>query len=363
MAKTRENSASLRAVLSRWGALADDNGLALEAHAEALVATPLSGGLINDTFALGEHHILQRLHPIFGAGVNRDIGALTPILRAAGVPVPRLCETREGALCAEIDGPSEIAGVWRIMTRLDGDTHHTMRSDGQTASAGRMVGRFHEALQHTSHEFAFSRPGAHDTDKHMRSVDEALGDDPLHRLAEEVTPLRDELRARWQAWDGPTELPQRISHGDLKASNLLFNERLDACAVLDLDTMAHLGVDIELGDALRSWCNKAAENRENAEFSASTFEAAVSGYLAVMGPSLTQDERAAIVPGLLRICLELSARFAADAIRESYFGWSPDVAPTRGDHNLLRARGQLDLARQVSDSRAELERLVAERRA
>ena len=50
----------------------------------------------------------------------------------------------------------------------------------------------------------------------------------------------------------------------------------------------------------------------------------------------------------------LALRFAADALNESYFGWSQDVAPTRGEHNLLRAINQLSLARRVAVHRGDL---------
>ena len=58
---------------------------------------------------------------------------------------------------------------------------------------------------------------------------------------------------------------------------------------------------------------------------------------------VTDAEWAALVPGAERIALELSCRFALDALDESYFGWNPRFGG-RGEHNLLRARGQAALA-------------------
>ena len=54
-------------------------------------------------------------------------------------------------------------------------------------------------------------------------------------------------------------------------------------------------------------------------------------------------EARALVGGLGTICLELSARFLADALNESYFGFDATRFATRGDHNLVRGRGQLAL--------------------
>jgi len=69
----------------------------------------------------------------------------------------------------------------------------------------------------------------------------------------------------------------------------------------------------------------------------------------------TIEEWEAFPVGLHRICVELSARFAADALKESYFGWDPAAFPARGEHNLVRAQGQLSLAQDVAKKRTVLE--------
>ena len=109
---------------------------------------------------------------------------------------------------------------------------------------------------------------------------------------------------------------------------------------------------VELGDALRSWCNPASENVTRAEFDLDIFAAAMDGYRSAA--ALTPDEWSAIGPGIERICIELAARFARDALEESYFGWDPAYGG-RGEHNLLRARGQASLASSVREKRAAIE--------
>lgn len=347
-----------RTVLCRFAPLAAPG---LEGDApEMLPVSPMSGGLINDTYALGSHYVLQRLHRIFRAEVNLDIAALTPHLRQAGVNVPTLMLARDGQPWTTIDdtqGPA-LAGVWRIMTRLDGATHARVASPQMAHSAGQTIAQFHGALANVAHAFAFTRPGAHDTALHMLRLQEAVAACSTHRLHAEVGPLAEELLVRWQAWGKAPLLPTRIVHGDLKISNLLFDGDT-ACAVLDLDTMAHGSLDIELGDALRSWCNSGTEDDPEPRLDVEVFGAALHGYLQGAGAWLTQAEVASLAPGLERICLELSARFAADALRESYFGWDPAKAPTRGEHNLMRARNQLGLGRAVARVLPRLQEDVA----
>ena len=57
----------------------------LRDEVEADQIRPMSGGLINDTYAVERRWVLQRLHPIFAAEVNLDIAALTPHLLEASV--------------------------------------------------------------------------------------------------------------------------------------------------------------------------------------------------------------------------------------------------------------------------------------
>jgi len=327
---------------------------------EQLPVESMTGGLINDTYALGTGFVLQRLHRIFRAEVNLDIAALTPHLRAAGVAVPTLLPALDGRPWVELTAEESphLAGVWRILTRLPGATHERTANPAQARSAGRLVARFHGALTQVDHVFHFKRPGAHDTPLHMLRLQEALIQLPDHRLHDAVAAIAQELLTRWQAWGQPSRLPHRIVHGDLKVSNLLFMGE-QASAVLDLDTLAHGTLDFELGDALRSWCNSGSEDDDAPQLDTGLFVAAVKGYLEGAGPWLSEVEVASLAPGLERICLELSARFAADALYENYFGWNPQRAATRGEHNLMRARNQLGLGRDVARQRPRLEAEVA----
>jgi hypothetical protein len=99
-------------------------------------------------------------------------------------------------------------------------------------------------------------------------------------------------------------------------------------------------------------------------FDLDLFEAAMRGYVrGSRGLPLTRAEWSGIVPGVERITLELAARFAHDALSESYFAWNPAYGG-RGEHNLARARSMADLAMAVhevaDDAEARLARIRAE---
>ena len=83
----------------------------------------------------------------------------------------------------------------------------------------------------------------------------------------------------------------------------------------------------ELGDAWRSWCNRNGENNPVAELDLEVFRASLDGYRAGLGRPLSEGERRALLLGLDWVSVELAARFAADALYESYFGWDPSASP------------------------------------
>ena len=114
-----------------------------------------------------------------------------------------------------------------------------------------------------------------------------------------------------------------------------------ALCLIDLDTLAHMPVALELGDALRSWCNPATEDAASARFVRPLFDAAIVGYAEAAQGFLTPAEWSAIPRGALTITVELAARFCADALRESYFGWNRARYESASAHNQARTRGQL----------------------
>ncbi|HNC98496.1 MAG TPA: hypothetical protein PKW90_20360, partial [Myxococcota bacterium] len=106
-----------------------------------------------------------------------------------------------------------------------------------------------------------------------------------------------------------------------------------------------MSLEVELGDALRSWCNPVGEDSTDTFFDRSLFEAALRGYGSLRPLSAAQQD--AIAGGVERICLELAARFCRDVWEDSYFGWNAERFPSRPAHNLYRARGQLSLGLSV----------------
>ena len=315
----------------------------------ALPCTLLEGaGLINRTWAVGRppRYALQQVNALFPAAVHERVAAVTDHLALRGLDTPRLVRAPGGA--PAIPGPDGTS--WRLLTWVDGITFDRVPSPAHARRAAALVARFHAALADAPFDLTPLRPHAHDTALHMARLREALDACGGHRLARGIRATGAEILLAWgrfQARIAWPDLPSRPSHGDLKISNVRFDPAgEEAVCLIDLDTLGRLPLPVELGDALRSWCNRGGEDAASAVFDEDTFVAASQGYLSA-AVGLEPEEVAALPAGVLRIALELAARFCADAFHECYFGWDPARAPGRSEHALLRACGQAALAAQV----------------
>jgi Ser/Thr protein kinase RdoA (MazF antagonist) len=309
---------------------------------------PLGAGLINQTFLVdGPPHgrfVLQRLHAIFPAEVNDDIEAVTRHVAARGLLTPRIIPAADGRNWTTHDG-----GTWRALTWIDGVGLERLASPAQAREAGAVLARFHRAVSDLGHEFRSHRPGVHDTARHLANLRRALEAHAGHRRYGAVAPLGRDILAAAAALPPLPAVPERVVHGDPKVANILFTpDGARALCLVDLDTLARMALPLELGDAFRSWCNPAGEDRSRASFSLELFAAGVAGYAEAAAGMVTPAEAAAIVPATLTIYVELAARFCTDALEECYFGWNPREFPGRSEHNEVRAESQLTAARSLA---------------
>ena len=308
-------------------------------------------GLINPTWFAQSLHgaalVLQRVSPLFTAEVNMDIAAVTEHLARKGVLTPRLVPTRGGDLWFDNQGT-----LWRVLTRIEGVCRDALESPAQAREAGRVVAVFHRAVSDLDYSFKHRRPGVHDTPRHLRTLREALVEHRGHRHFDAIAPLAERVLEAAATLPPVPPTADRIVHGDPKISNLIFASDSDrALCLVDLDTVSRMAVALELGDALRSWCNPAHEDAAGARFDRALFDAAILGYAEAAAGFLTPDEWSAIPRGTLTITVELASRFCADALRESYFGWNRARYESSSAHNQARTVGMLALAAGI---RAEL---------
>jgi Ser/Thr protein kinase RdoA (MazF antagonist) len=320
-------------------------------------ASLLGSGLINRTWLIetgAGRLVMQQVNPIFPPVVNEDIRVVTGHLRAKGLIAPELLAAEDGSWWQIHAGQT-----YRLMTWVAGSCHERLATATQAREAGVLLARFHCALDDLRHEFRNTRPGVHDTPRHLGNLRRALVEHGAHPQYAVVRPLADEILALAAALEPLPELPVRLVHGDPKINNILFDPVSDqALCLIDLDTLGRMPLPLELGDAFRSWCNPRGEEDQRSAFSLALFRAAVEGYASGVAGWITPAEVSSIVAATLTIQVELAARFCADALNENYFGWDPGRYPGRSAHNQVRAASQLAAARSLLGVRGAADEVV-----
>ncbi|HCC83243.1 TPA: hypothetical protein DEP96_00155 [Candidatus Uhrbacteria bacterium] len=303
---------------------------------------PVGKGLINATFKVQAGHgkfAMQQLHEIIPKEAVADMLTVTNYLAEQGVRVPKLLLTENGQPSALANDGSR----WRVYPWLEGVVVEAVADEAMAREAGRMVGVMHGLLAKLDYRPTGSIPHFHDTPFILSELQSVMGDLPedLKNVADDVVTTATSLLI-----DG-NQQPKQIIHGDLKISNLLFNGEGVAVGVIDFDTILWHFPAIDLGDALRSWCNRTSEDDVTAVLDRDLCAAALVGYAEGLGRELMNGEQSLYLQATKLIALELTARFLIDVVRDNYFGYDAERYDSRQSHNRARALGQYHLARSI----------------
>jgi len=151
-------------------------------------------------------------------------------------------------------------------------------------------------------------------------------------------------------------IPTRLTHGDLKISNLLFNSENKVLSVIDLDTCMPGNILYDYGDMIRSNacdCSEEVEDFSLIKVNLEYFEQITKGFLSAIGSELTSNELKYLhyAPGL--ITLNIGIRFLTDFLDgDKYFHTKYE------GHNLHRAKVQFELVKNFEDNLGNLKEIV-----
>lgn len=325
---------------------------------DPVLVRPIGAGLINRTCLVtdrnGTSYILQSVNRKFPPELNLDIDAATRHLEQSGLLTPRLLQNRRGMVFLQQDGQ-----VWRLFNHIDGNVHESPDRPEMAGAAGAMLGRMHAALARFDHELKAPLPPAHDTMCHTLHLKNTLERKSGHARYARIKSLGESILANLEQVPALPAVDTRMVHGDPKISNFIFTaDNREVKCMVDFDTLNRMPVYLEIGDALRSWCNPSGEDTVDGYFSMAHCRPALEGYAGHIGRLLTREEWLAVPAAVLTICLELAARFCADALNEDYFSWDPDRFGSHGEHSEIRAGGQFNMAKSVLEQYDELTREV-----
>lgn len=331
---------------------------------------PLGRGLINDTFRVdagGKRYVLQRINgAVFPdpLQIMANIQALDRHARqqsGLGLRVPALIPTRAGTAClCASDG-----SLWRVFEFIDGAvTLSRIERPEQAHEVGTLLGRFHTLLQSMPLDaVGVVLPGFHDSPAYLAALmaglpnlrDVGLDADVDACLA--FVGERQGLVTPLVAAQNQGLIPVRVVHGDPKLDNMLFDRSgAHALAMIDLDTLQTGLILHDLGDCLRSCCNRSGESDDGqvvVSFDLGVAEPILCAYAEQTGTWLTPGEVALIQDAIRLMPFELGLRFLNDHLRGNrYF----KVSEPR--QNLRKAMIQFALVRDIENKSSGIGGLI-----
>lgn len=252
----------------------------------------------------------------------------------------------------------DTGAFWRGQTYLPHVSCRGLTGPAQARRVGQMLARFHRlaadldvrALRDPLPGF-HNLPGyLHDYDQAVRTIKIPGGEESALCLAT-IECYRPQATTLEDARQAGILVLQPI-HGDPKIDNFIFNEEGEVLGLLDLDTVAMGLVHHDLGDCLRSCCNRMGET--GADVSSITFDlqlcrALLDGYFSGPNQVLNKTQREYIFAGLLLISFELGLRFFTDHLQGNRY-----FKVRREDENLLRAVGQFRLANDIAGKEEDI---------
>jgi Ser/Thr protein kinase RdoA (MazF antagonist) len=300
----------------------------------------INTGLVNQTYKIMNSDgvfALQSLHTVFPDETLEDMHVVTDYLSQHGMRVPTLMRTKDG----EFFMLDHNNLRWRLYSWIEGRVHDAVVDEAMAHEAGKIVGTMHRILADIDYKPQGTIPHFHDTVYILKQLESVFAQLP----PEAQVIARDILTEAPSTLIDENELPPQVIHGDLKISNLLFDEDNHAIGIIDFDTLLWKPKAIDMGDALRSWCNRTTEDDPQAVFDSGLFEAAETGYSE--GLHVTVDLRPVHRQAAKQIAFELSARFFTDMVTDNYFSFDAARYPSRKAHNFARAMSQYHLAKSI----------------
>ncbi len=342
---------------------------------------PLGRGNINDTFLVrtsGGHpgqFVLQRLNTKIFKHPQQVMANIAVVARhlegrlAAGVldaerrwvnvfPLP--C-SKAALLHTAADG-----STWRALSFVEQAVSVDEISTPDLAlEIGRGLGTFHLLLADLdSGRLADTLPGFHITPGYLEHYDRVLaegrpGADADIAFCLRFVEERRGLAAVLENAKAKKILAERTIHGDPKVNNIMLDEKSGrAVAMVDLDTVKPGLVHYDIGDCLRSACNRLGEETREwrrVHFDLQLCRPLLRGYLGAAGSTLSAADRHYLFDAARLLAFELGLRFFTDHLAgDLYF------RTTEPGHNLRRALVQFRLCASIEEQEKEIRAMAGE---
>ena len=254
-------------------------------------------------------------------------------------------------------------GFWRLFNYIPSATYNVGEKESVVRNAGRAFGEFQMLLSDfPAEQLHVTIPDFHNTTKRYEKLLADVQADPCGKVAlvrEEIDWLLSvkEKACLLMTLHEAGKLPLRVTHNDTKINNVLFDPETDeALVVIDLDTVMPGLVGADFGDAIRFAANCVEEDcpdTQKVAVNMDVFKAFTQGFLSQTAGMLTAEEIDTLALSAFVLATELAVRFLDD-----YILGSPYFKINYPEHNLVRARCQIALAKDMLAKLDEMEKIV-----
>lgn len=327
---------------------------------------PYGSGHINTTYLVQTdqyRYILQRMNTsIFPntAQLMRNIELVTTFLRSQGEETLTLIPTTNGATYTQ----AEDGEYYRMYAFIEHTVSYDLVPNAQVfREAGIAFGRFQNYLAHfdASH-LSETIAHFHDTPSRFRDFTKAVEQDVAQRAStcqDEIAFFNQYADFYPQIMNGLADgsIPLRVTHNDTKLNNILMDATTGKPrAIIDLDTVMPGSMLFDYGDSLRFGASSALEDEQDVSkvhFNTDLFRAYTEGFISMQRSNITEGETTLLPEAGKMLTLECGMRFLADYLQNDIY-----FATKYPEHNLVRARTQIALVKDMERQQKSIEQIV-----
>lgn len=254
---------------------------------------------------------------------------------------------------------------WRLLNYVPSVTYNTVNDVNIVRNAGVAFGDFQRSLADFDvNDLVETIPDFHQTRQRYQQLCDAVEADEAGRVAQVKEELDFIFSVKEQAckltdMQLAGELPLRVTHNDTKINNVLFDPQTnEPIVIIDLDTVMPGLLGHDFGDAIRFAANFVDEDCPDAKkagLDLNIFRAFTEGFMSETLQFMTEKEIQTLPLSCFVLAVELASRFLADYLNgDRYF------TIKYPEHNLVRTKCQLALAKDILNKMDDMEKIVRE---